>query len=105
MIDWSVRFGDILVMVSFLVSAIIFAGTVLIKIGSFTTGFNIKMDVMQTDMKDMKDWQRAMQATLTAVAVQQSKLDAVDRRLTIIDESIDDIRHGRGFIVRKHNDD
>ncbi len=96
MIDWNVRFGDILVMASFLGTALILAASLGTKFGVFT----IRMDTLQKDMGEMKDWQRAMQTTLTAVAVQQSKLDAVDRRLTIIDESIDDIRHGRGFIVR-----
>lgn len=101
MIDWSIRFGDILVMVSFLATAGVTAILLSIRVGAFT----LRMDFMQKDMGELKDWQRAMQATLTAIAVQQSKIAAVERRLEIVDESINDIRHGRGFIVRKHIED
>jgi septal ring factor EnvC (AmiA/AmiB activator) len=94
--DWTVRFGDVLVMVSFLTTAIITGLVLSVRVGGFST----RMDFIQKDMGELKDWQKAMQATLTAIAVQQSKIAAVERRLEIIDESINDIRHGRGFIVR-----
>lgn len=91
MIDWNVRLGDILVIVSLFGAIIAYA----FKAG----GLSQTIDVINNDVKELKKEQKEIADILVQVAVQQNQISNQGERLNLIDKKIEDLRSGRGFIV------
>lgn len=95
MIDWSIRFGDILVIVSILGTIGVFA----FRSGGFTQS----IESMKEDLVELKLSQRAQTEVLAKLAVYQTRIDSLEKRIDWIQDQIEDMRHGRGFIL-EHQD-
>lgn len=90
-IDWTISIGNIL-------TVLIIAGAFLGF--AFKTGrYSEQMNNMQKDIGDMKVVQTKVATALTTLAVQDNTLKNQDTRLTRTEMAIEDIRHGRGFIL------
>lgn len=83
-IDWQIRFGDIMVIASFLGGAIIYA---------FRTGrFAETVSTMRRDIDLATGTLGTMAATLNKIAVQEERLDAQSERMNILHRELQDIR-------------
>lgn len=91
MIDWNIRFGDILVMASLAGAMFIYA----FRAGGLKQSF----DSMKEDLTEMKEAQNRMTTLLMQVAVQESRLDSMNDRINILDGRIESMQRGKGFIV------
>lgn len=91
MIDWNIRVGDLAVVASVL------AGW---GVGIIRSSSNMKM--MIRDIDELKDIAKTTSTVLTNLAVQKERLDAQGQRLNTIDQHIDDLRNGRGYISDRH---
>jgi uncharacterized membrane protein len=83
MIDWNIRFGDILVVASL-------AGTVLVfayKTGAFTESVN----AMKKEMEGLKDVATSISDVLGVISVQKKEIE-------FIWKTIDELKRGRGWI-------
>lgn len=85
MIDWNVRFGDLLVVLSLAGSGIVYA----FKSGRFAE--SIKN--MQREIIEMKEVAKAMTAVLTTVAVQKKEIE-------FIRDEIRELKHGDGWVQK-----
>lgn len=83
MIDWSVRFGDLLVVGSLSGTGLIYA----FKSGRFTE--SIKN--MQREIVALQDLAKSIAALLTTVAVQKTELENIR-------EDVRELKHGEGFV-------
>ena|ERR1700742_705706 len=86
MIDWNIRIGDIAVVASLALTSVGYA----IKFGKITG----VIETMQEQMKDLK-------GVVTTLAVQKERLDSQSKRLNVIDERIEDLRNGRGYVMNR----
>lgn len=83
MIDWNVRIGDILVVVSFAGTCIFYA---------FRSGrFAESILTIQREIKEFKEIAKVMSALLTTVAVQKKELENIR-------EDVRELKHGEGFV-------
>lgn len=96
MIDWNIRFGDILIMVTLAGSMFIYA----FRAGGLKQSF----DSMKKDLNELKDSQKEMTSLLMQVAVQESRLDSLNDRINILDRRLESLRKGDGFIVAHRSD-
>lgn len=91
MFDWNVRFGDVLVIISFVA---------IVAVQIFRAGrVPLMMENMQQDLRDQKQSIQKISDTLVQVAVQKTRLDGQQEQMTILQRQIEDMRNGRGFIV------
>lgn len=83
MIDWSIRAGDMLVLAGFLGGslALVFRGGKLYA----------AIEVMQNEIRSLKDVAAQIGAVLTTVAVQKVEIERIR-------EDVREIKHGRGFV-------
>lgn len=85
-IDWQIRFGDLMVIASFLGGGIIYA---------FRTGrFTETVSTMRRDIDQVITTLASMAATITRIAVQEERLDAQAERMNILHRDIQDLRRG-----------
>jgi len=84
MIDWNIRFGDILVVASLAGTAVVFA----YKTGAFTES----VEAMKKEMSELKDIAKTIGTVLQTLAVQKSEI-------MHIQEDIREMKHLKGFIV------
>lgn len=90
MVDWNIRVGDILVVISLVGTAIAYA---------FRSGrFAESIKSMQNEITEMKDVAKAMAKIVTSMAVQTTRLDTAAERLNVMDRKIEDLRRGDGYI-------
>lgn len=84
MIDWQIRFGDLLVVASFLGGGIIYA---------FRTGrFTETVSTMRRDIDTVMLAMQTMAVTLSKIAVQEERLDSQAERMNILHRDLQDIR-------------
>lgn len=89
MIDWNVRFGDLLVVASL-------AGTCLFY--AFKSGrFAENILTMQREIKELKEVSKSLVVVITNQAVQTVRLDTQGERLNALDDRIERIRRGEGL--------
>lgn len=92
MIDWNVRIGDILVVISLAGTCIFYA---------FRSGrFAESILTMQREIKELKEVAKSLAVIITQQAVSVVRLDSQAERMNIIDQKIEDLRHGDGLITR-----
>jgi uncharacterized membrane protein len=84
MIDWSIRLGDILVLLGFGGALLVYAS----KVGSFTKS----IEVMQSEITQLKTVAQRFADVLTTVAVQKNEIDHIRT-------DVEDLKRGRGYIV------
>lgn len=95
MIDWNVRIGDILVVLSLAGTCIFYA---------FRSGrFAESIITMQREIKELKEVAKSLAVIITQQAVQTVRLDSQGERLNMMDQKIEDIRHGDGLIVGRRD--
>lgn len=90
-VDWNIRFGDILVMGTLICSALVYA----FRAG----GVAERIEVMTNGLDELKRGYKEVADLLVQVAVQQNRLDTQDERINRLSAWIDDLRRGQGFIV------
>jgi hypothetical protein len=83
MIDWNIRFGDILIVASLVGTVLVFA----YKTGAFTESVN----AMKKEMEGLKEIAKSISNVLTTVATQKKELEFVWK-------TIDELKRGRGWI-------
>lgn len=89
MIDWNVRFGDLLVVASLAGTCILYA----YKSGRFAES----IITMQREIKELKEVAKSLTVIITQQAVQTVRLDTQGERLNMIDDKIERIRRGEGL--------
>lgn len=90
MIDWNIRFGDLLVVASMGGAGIVYA---------FRSGrFAETVTGMQKEIKELKDIAKSLASFVTTQAVQSTRLDNQGERLNILDKRVEDLRRGHGYI-------
>lgn len=91
MIDWNVRIGDILVVLSLAGTCIFYA---------FRSGrFAESIITMQREIRELKEVAKSLAVIITQQAVQTVRLDSQGERLNIMDKRVEDLRRGDGFIL------
>lgn len=85
-IEWSLRLAEI---------AVIIGGTftLAIKIGRAVERFELVGRQQGDEIKELKDDIRILNNLVTQIAVQ-------DTRLNMIDARVEELRHGKGMVVR-----
>lgn len=83
MIDWNIRFGDVLVVASLGCTVLVFA----YKTGAFTESVN----AMQKELESLKAIARTISQVLTTVATQKVEIEHIK-------EDIRELKHGEGFV-------
>lgn len=89
MIDWSIRVGDILVVLSL-------AGALLAQ----ATRFTGSLSNMQKDLDRMTKANEEFSKAMTVVAVQQEQIKNLGSQVTLLARQVDDMRHGQGFVMK-----
>lgn len=84
MIDWNIRIGDILVVVSLAGTAIVFA----YKTGAFTES----VKAMQKELEALKAIAKTISEVLTTVATQKVEIEHIK-------EDLRELKHGEGFVL------
>lgn len=94
MIDWNVRVGDILVVLSLAGTCIFYA---------FRSGrFAESIITMQREIRELKEVAKSLAVIVTQQAVQTVRLDSQGERLNSLDDKIEGLRRGEGLIVKNH---
>lgn len=90
MIDWTFRVGDLLIVASLVGSTLYY---------SFVAGgFSTRIDNMKADIDELKLSDKRITDVLIAMSSQKERMDAHGKRLNVIDQRIEDLRNGRGYI-------
>lgn len=84
MIDWNIRIGDVLVVVSLIGTGMLFS----YRTGAFTESVN----AMQRELESLKIIARTISDVLTAVATQNVRIEHLE-------EDVRELRHGEGFVL------
>lgn len=84
MIEWTIRFGDLLTICTFVFVFIVYT----YKLGGFTEHNRI----MQDDVEELKLAVRDVTKVLTQVAVQQTRLDGQSERMNILERRIEELQ-------------
>lgn len=119
--DWSKWVGDILIAFGFIGTGVLYA----YKIGSFTKSVELlqddvlgQKDITKTigdvlislkeqnentrgDIIELKTTTKAISEVMTNLAVQKERLDAQGQRQNVMDQRIEDLRNGRGYIEQR----
>lgn len=89
MIDYSIRLGDVLVIVSLAGTCMFYA----FKSGRFTE----TIVQMRSEIKELKEVAKSLAVIITNQAVQTVRLDSQGERLNMMDDKIERIRRGEGL--------
>jgi hypothetical protein len=90
MVDWNVRFGDLLVVASLVGTCLFYAA----RAGRFAES----IANMQEEIKQLKDVTKELSVIVTQQAVATVRMDSQGERLNILDKRLEDLRHGQGFV-------
>lgn len=94
MIDWNVRVGDILVVLSLAGTCIFYA---------FRSGrFAENIVTMQRELKELKEVAKSLAVIITQQAVQTVRLDSQGERLNSMENKIEGLRKGER-LVKDHD--
>jgi len=85
MIDWNIRVGDILVVISLMGTGVVFS----YRTGTFTESVRI----MQRELEGLKLIAKSISDVLTTVAVQKNDI-------AHIQDDIREMKHLRGFVIK-----
>lgn len=92
MIDWNVRAGDILVVISLAGTCIFYA---------FRSGrFAESIITMQREIRELKEVAKSLSVIITQQAVQTVRLDSQGERLNSMDDKIESLRHGERLTTK-----
>jgi hypothetical protein len=83
MIDWNIRFGDILVVAGLIGTVLVFA----YKTGAFTESVN----AMKKEMEGLKNIAEGIGEVLSIISVQKKEIE-------FLWKTIDELKRGRGWI-------
>jgi SMC interacting uncharacterized protein involved in chromosome segregation len=88
-LDWNIRAGDVMVVVSLAGTCLLYAT----KVGRFAEN----MDNMKAEIKELKEVAKSLAVIITQQAVQTVRLDTQGERLNHLDDKIERIRRGEGL--------
>lgn len=92
MIDWNVRIGDILVVLSLAGTCIFYA---------FRSGrFAESIITMQREIRELKEVAKSLSVIITQQAVQTVRLDSQGERLNAMDDKLERLRRGEGLAMK-----
>jgi hypothetical protein len=86
MIEWSIRLGDIMVLLGL--------GGTMLTLAYRAGRFAETLAAMQSEIVELKDVAKAVTQVLTTVAVQKVELEHMR-------VDVNELKHGRGFIIPK----
>lgn len=96
--EWTVRFGDILTMGG---AAVVALG-IFYRRGASEGGLIEKVDDTLKELSEMKEELKGLAKVITEQAVQQTRLNEQSRRMTMIEQWIDDLRRGKGYVQERN---
>lgn len=74
-------------------------GFVLFKMGRAVATFEQISSSQSKEISELKDDMKEVAKVMTNMAAQHERMNAMDRRLAMAEEAVNDMRHGAGFIV------
>lgn len=92
--DWTVKFGDILVVLGLLVTS----GSFLFRKGGDLQKLQMAVKTALEEIGQLKQEVSKIGHILTQVAVQNERLDNIGQRMNMMDRRTDELRRGQGFI-------
>lgn len=60
---------------------------------------------LREDVKAMQDELKGLSQVITAQAVQAQRLTEQSRRMTLLEERVEDLRRGRGYVQRRDQEE
>ena len=95
--EWTVRFGDVLTMGG---AAVIALG-IFYNRGTAEGGLLEKVDDTLKELSEMREELKVLAKVITEQAVQQTRLNEQSRRMTMIEQWVDDLRRGKGYVQER----
>lgn len=80
-------------------SILIGGGLVFFRLGETTSKMEAAMKAQASEISELKEDVKVVSRLLTDVAVQDQRLNTIDKRLEVLDRRYEDLRHGRGFVT------
>ena len=81
-----------------IVSLIGGGGVIIWRISRMATRFEVIGGAQAVEIAALKDEMIKMRELMTQVAVQKVILEGQDRRLTLLDQRYEELRHGEGYV-------
>lgn len=92
MIDWTVNVGNILAI-----------GACLVTVVGLFYGLRSDVAVLRVDINHLEDRQDSLNEAFTQLGSILTQVAVQDTRLSMLEQSIHELRHGEGFVrPRKH---
>lgn len=91
-INWTINFGDLIVLVTILGSVV----TLLVRFGGIMHGYK----EMEKDITHLQGMMEKITDILIQLSTQKERLDSQGARLNMMDQRLEDLRRGDGFIVK-----
>lgn len=87
MIDWTLSIGNLLQIAAFMV----------VGVGAF---FTLRGDIriLRHDLKNMQQQQEGLADTMSNISATLTTVAVQDERITQMAKTIDEMRHGQGFV-------
>lgn len=95
MIDWNIRAGDLLVVVSLGGTCLLYAA----RVGRFAE----RLENMKEEIRELKEVAKSLTVIITQQAVASTRMDTQGERLNHLDDKIERIRRGEGLALLPKN--
>lgn len=95
--EWTIRFGDLLTMGG----AIIVAFGIFYRRGSDDGSLVGKVDDTLKELSEVKEELKGLAKVITEQAVQGVRLNEQSRRMNMLEQRVEDLRRGRGYVTER----
>lgn len=95
--EWTVKFGDLLV----LFGALVTAGAFLFRKGGDLQKLQMAVTTSLSEITELKQEVSKIGNLLTQVAVQNERLDNMGQRMNMMDHRYDELRRGQGYVIQE----
>lgn len=92
-VDWTINLGHILTTVGMLAAAV-------------SVFFSLKQEIkmIQSELSHVKEAQKSLSEAFVQLGKILTQVAVQDNRLNMVEKSVDELRHGRGFISKAKQD-
>jgi hypothetical protein len=93
--EWTVKLGDVLTVAG----ALFVGGSILYKRGGSEAKSGLTLINLTGEFKDMKEELKGLAKVITQLAVQDTKLTNVIQQVTMLSQTVEDLRRGAGWVA------